>query len=61
MALKVSYFIQYSVEIYRGSIQTHLLFYQQFPLIFLIIFALWFLPSTVFTNDNNLSSQTLLF
>lgn len=37
MALKVSYFIQYSAEIYRGSIQTHLLFYQQFPLIFLII------------------------
>lgn len=61
MALKVSYFIQYSAEIYRGSIQTHLLFYQQFPLIFLIIFALWFLLSTVFTNDNNLSSQTLLF
>lgn len=61
MALKVIYFIQFSSEIYRGSIPTYFLFYQQFPLIFLIIFPLWFLLLIVFTNDNNLLSQTLLF
>lgn len=43
MALKVSYFIQFSAEVYQGSIQTYLLFYQQFPLILLIIFPLRFL------------------
>lgn len=61
MAWRVSYFIQFSAEIYSRTIQTYLLFYQHFPLIFLIIFPLWFLPSTIFTNDNNLLSQTLLF